>query len=44
LTVLDWTFVAIVVGCMQTIGIRLIRILRALQKQEATMDDQPPKE
>lgn len=30
LTVLDWTHLAIVVGCVQTIGIRLVRIVRAL--------------
>jgi phosphatidylglycerophosphate synthase len=44
LTVLDWTLLAIIAGCVQTIGIRLIRILSALQKQEATMDEQPPKD
>jgi len=33
LTVLDWTHVLIVAGCMQTIGIRLIRILRALRER-----------
>ena len=37
LTVLDWTLVAIVVGCVQTIWIRLVRILRALREQ-------PPKD
>jgi phosphatidylglycerophosphate synthase len=35
LTVLDWTMLAILVGCVQTIWIRLAKILRALQKQEA---------
>jgi phosphatidylglycerophosphate synthase len=29
-TVLDWTLVAIALGCVQTIGIRLVRILRAV--------------
>ncbi len=31
LTVLDWTYVVIIVGCVQTIWIRLVRILRALR-------------
>jgi phosphatidylglycerophosphate synthase len=31
LTVLDWTFLAIVLGCVQTIGLRLSRIVTALQ-------------
>jgi phosphatidylglycerophosphate synthase len=31
LTVLDWTHLVIVVGCVQTIWIRLVRIMRALQ-------------
>ncbi len=35
LTVLDWTLLAIVFGCVQTIGVRLARILRALRAQEA---------
>ena len=35
LTVLDWTLLAILVGCVQTIWIRLAKILRALQKQRA---------
>ena len=30
LTVLDWTFVVVISGCIQTITIRLIRIVRAL--------------
>jgi phosphatidylglycerophosphate synthase len=33
LTVLDWTFVAIVAGCVQTLWIRLARIVRALRAQ-----------
>jgi phosphatidylglycerophosphate synthase len=32
LTVLDWTLLAIVLGCVQTICVRLARILRALGK------------
>jgi phosphatidylglycerophosphate synthase len=35
LTVLDWTLLAIVAGCVQTIWIRLARILRALHEQGA---------
>lgn len=36
LTILDWTFVAIIGGCVQSIWIRLARILRALrEKQDA---------
>jgi phosphatidylglycerophosphate synthase len=31
LTVLDWTLIFIVAGCVQTISIRLIRIVRALR-------------
>jgi phosphatidylglycerophosphate synthase len=31
LTVLDWTYVVIVAGCVQTVWVRLIRIVRALQ-------------
>ena len=33
LTVLDWTFVVIILGCLQTLWIRLIRIVRALRTQ-----------
>jgi phosphatidylglycerophosphate synthase len=34
LTVLDWTNLVIIAGSVQTIGIRLARILRALREQE----------
>lgn len=34
LTVLDWTFVAIVTGCIQTMWIRLVRIVAALQAEK----------
>jgi phosphatidylglycerophosphate synthase len=34
LTVLDWTFVAVVAGCVQTLWIRLLRIVRALRANE----------
>jgi phosphatidylglycerophosphate synthase len=32
-TVLDWTFLVIVLGCVQSIGVRLMRIMRALEKK-----------
>src|SRR5262249_55823455 len=38
LTVLDWTLLAIVAGCVQTVAVRLGRILRAIRDQAA---DQP---
>jgi phosphatidylglycerophosphate synthase len=34
LTVLDWTNLLIIAGCMETIGIRLVRILRALNAEK----------
>ena len=33
LTVMDWTFLAIVLGCVQTIGLRLRRIVKDLQER-----------
>lgn len=35
LTALDWTCVIVVVGCLQTIAVRLNRIFRALREKEA---------
>jgi phosphatidylglycerophosphate synthase len=35
LTVLDWTHLLIIAGCMQTIWIRLVRIMAALQAKPA---------
>jgi hypothetical protein len=35
LTVLDWTCLLVVIGCAQTIWIRLRRIMQALQKKSA---------
>jgi len=35
LTVLDWTLLVIIAGCVQTIWVRLARIFRALRKYEA---------
>jgi phosphatidylglycerophosphate synthase len=34
LTVLDWTNIVIVAGCVQTIWVRLVRILRSLRIEE----------
>ena len=43
LSVLDWTLLAIMAGCVQTIWIRLARILRALrEKQPARAGSHPP--
>jgi phosphatidylglycerophosphate synthase len=39
LTVLDWTCLLIIIGCTQTIWIRLDRIMRALQKKSARKTD-----
>jgi phosphatidylglycerophosphate synthase len=35
LTVLDWTHLLIIAGCVQTLALRLVRIVRALQKEAA---------
>lgn len=35
LTVLDWTYLVLVAGCIETITVRLVRILRALREKEA---------
>jgi phosphatidylglycerophosphate synthase len=35
LTVLDWTHLLIIAGCVQTLAVRLVRIVRALQQQDA---------
>ena len=35
LTILDWTMIIIIVGCVQTVWIRLSRILQSIQKLEA---------
>ena len=35
LAVLDWTHVLILVGCIQTVAIRLMRIMRALDAEDA---------
>ena len=33
LSVLDWTCIVIILGCLQTIGVRLTGILRALERK-----------
>jgi phosphatidylglycerophosphate synthase len=38
LTTLDWTFLAVITGCVQTIWIRLARILRALKEKQHASD------
>lgn len=41
LTVLDWTMLAIIAGCVQTIAVRLVRIVRAIHIQDnQTMPNQ----
>ena len=40
LTVLDWTFVVIIAGCLQTMWLRLVRILRALRAPEHSAGDE----
>jgi len=35
LTVLDWTCVVVVLGCVQTIAVRLKRIMRALAEKKS---------
>ena len=44
LTILDWTMVTILAGCVQTIAIRLVRIIRVVSKEGPTLaaaDRQP---
>ena len=44
LTVLDWTLLAILAGCVQTVWVRLAKILRALREHGAkpAAPEQPP--
>jgi phosphatidylglycerophosphate synthase len=35
LTVLDWTCLVVVLGCVETIWVRLMRIMRALSRKQA---------
>jgi hypothetical protein len=38
LTVLDWTCLVVVLGCIQTMWVRLARIMRALRAKSANLD------
>lgn len=40
LTVLDWTFLLIIAGCIQSIWIRLVRIVRALEVRQRLQHDE----
>ena len=44
LTVLDWTLLTILAGCLQTIGIRLVKSVRVLQMESSKLAraEQPP--
>jgi phosphatidylglycerophosphate synthase len=42
LTVLDWTLLAILAGCVQTIGIRLVRIIRVLHQDTVPLSAADP--
>jgi hypothetical protein len=44
LTVLDWTHLVIIGGCVQTIGLRLLRILRSLRAKGKSPAAVPPVE
>jgi phosphatidylglycerophosphate synthase len=46
LTILDWTLLVILVGCVQTIGIRLVKIIRVLQEEGPKLATaaQPPED
>ena len=35
LTILDWACLVVVVGCLETIGVRLRRIMQALERERA---------
>jgi phosphatidylglycerophosphate synthase len=42
LTVLDWTCVVVIAGCLQTIIVRLKRIMRALAAKKSKAERDPP--
>jgi hypothetical protein len=46
LTMLDWTLLTILVGCVQTICLRLVKIINVLQKQgpKLAVAEQPPED
>jgi len=39
LTVLDWTYLVVIAGCVQTIVVRLMRILRSLREKESARSE-----
>jgi phosphatidylglycerophosphate synthase len=39
LSVLDWTLLAIIVGCVQTVCVRLVRIVRALRRKSSLVGE-----
>jgi phosphatidylglycerophosphate synthase len=43
LTVLDWTCIIVIAGCVQTIGVRLVRIMRALEAKKGEDERQDAK-
>jgi len=46
LTILDWTLLTILAGCVQTVGLRVLKIVRVLQKEEPKMAvaERPPED
>jgi phosphatidylglycerophosphate synthase len=42
LTVLDWTHLLIIAGCVQSVVVRLVRIVQALRAKQAHAGDEPP--
>lgn len=46
LTILDWTLLTIIGGCVQTIGLRLVKIINVLQKEgpKLAVAEQPPED
>jgi phosphatidylglycerophosphate synthase len=46
LTILDWTMLTILAGCLQTISIRLVKIINELQTEgpKLTVAEQPPED
>ena len=46
LTILDWALLTIIAGCVQTIGLRLVKIISVLQKErpKLAVAEQPPED
>jgi phosphatidylglycerophosphate synthase len=46
LTILDWTLLTILAGCVQTVGLRVVKIVRVLQQEEPkwAVVEQPPED